>query len=258
MPEPGQPWYDSVWMTQYLRAKALIERVRPTALREFVEATNVLRTRADFESVALDRVVDDAALAEIKQAVAALRPSDLEIHEARQFGRFVVHDHPLFTALQRELVPLVSRLAGESVEPRYNFLSLYGSHGVCPLHMDAPSAKWTLDVCIAQSGPWPIHISNVHPWPEATDGPWTRPTWDADIKRDPAIRFSPWTLQPGRGLLFSGSSQWHYRDRIPQAPAPAFCDLLFFHFMPAGASDLVNPEQWATRFGIPELLTTAP
>ena len=33
----------------------------------------------------------------------------------------------------------------------------------------------------------------------------------------------------------------------------AFCDLIFFHFIPAGTRDLVQPRNWARIFGVPEL-----
>jgi hypothetical protein len=92
--------------------------------------------------------------------VASLRPTDLELHEARTFGRFVVHDHPYFTELQQHIVPLVSAAVGEPVEAAYNFLSLYGGLGVCPPHMDSPEAKWTLDLCLNQSAPWPASPSS--------------------------------------------------------------------------------------------------
>ena len=34
--------------------------------------------------------------------------------------------------------------------PAYNFLSLYTQLDICEPHMDAPKAKWTLNVCIEQ------------------------------------------------------------------------------------------------------------
>ena len=39
----------------------------------------------------------------LRRAVKSLRPTDLELHEGRAFGRFVVHDHPLFAALKEQL-----------------------------------------------------------------------------------------------------------------------------------------------------------
>ena len=44
--------------------------------------------------------------------------------------------------------------------------------------MDAPDAKWTLDLCNEQSDAWPIHFSRIMPWPglltKAPGKPWYR------------------------------------------------------------------------------------
>lgn len=247
------PWYDSMWLAQYTRAKAIIQTVRPGALADFVAAMRVFRTRSDFRVTDLDRVFDDGVMQEIRHTVKTLRPTDLEMHEARRFGRFVVHDHRFFTELQSRTVPLVSEVVGEEVVPQYNFLSLYSAMGVCPVHMDAPSAKWTLDLCIDQSGPWPIYFSEVLPWPESDGGEGPQEGWEDALKRSPDIHFTAYTLQPGRAVVFSGSSQWHYRDAMPRSDGRQFCDLLFFHFIPRGTSELVQPSNWARLFGIAEL-----
>lgn len=247
------PWYDSVWLTEYAQAKAIIRLVRPEALTTFVDAFRVFYTRPDFHPRLLERPFDDNTLGEIRRVVTSLRPTDLELHEARRFRRFVVHDHPFFTELQQRTVPLVSEAVGEPVEPSYNFLSLYAAMGVCPVHMDAPSAKWTLDLCVDQSTPWPIYFSQVQQWPDLEAAAWPEEDWEEQIKRSPALHFTPHTLQPGQAVVFSGSSQWHYRDAMPAASGPQFCNLLFFHFIPSGTLELVRPENWARLFGIPEL-----
>ena len=79
------------------------------------------------------------------------------------------------------------------------------------------------------------------------------PDWEQRVKSDPQLRFSSYALQPGQALVFSGSSQWHYREPIDGAAHQAFCDLLFFHFVPRGTAELVRPENWAGLFDIPEL-----
>lgn len=165
----------------------------------------------------------------------------------------MVHDHPFFTELQERTVALVSEAAGEPVEASYNFLSLYGRLGVCPAHMDSPESKWTLDLCVNQSAPWPIHFSQVCPWPESEMGAPQDADWESQIKRSPSLHFTAHTLQPGQAALFSGSSQWHYRDAISKAPGGQVCDLLFFHFIPRGTAELVRPRNWARLFDIPEL-----
>ena len=244
------PWYDSQWLTEYSAATSLIEDVRPEALSDFARTFDVLRTRSDFKVREFSQVFSDSVLMQIEQVISELEPTELELHEARTFGRFIVHDHPFLTELQHSIVDLASDAAGEAVEACYNFLSLYSKLGVCPVHMDSPKAKWTLDLCIRQSKPWPIYLSQVVPWPEGSD--YDGEDWEELIKQAPGHEFVPYTLEPGSAILFSGSSQWHFRDPLP-GDGDQFCDLVFFHFVPLGMRELVHPRNWARLFNIPEL-----
>ena len=70
----------------------------------------------------------------------------------------------------------------------------------------------------------------------------------AEMKRA-ELRFTAYTLQPGQAVLFSGSSQWHYRDPMPPGAGRRFCDLLFLHYVPAGTRDASRPQAWAQLFG---------
>src|SRR5882672_7817793 len=121
------------------------------------------------------------------------------MHEIKRFGRLIVHDHPTFAELHRNLVAKVSALVGEAVEPSYNFLCLYTRLGICEPHLDAPSAKWTLDVCIDQSEPWPIYFSQIVPWPEARVD--MGGDWQSTIKHSPELAFQPKVLTPGNGVV---------------------------------------------------------
>ena len=247
------PWYDSKWLTRYTQAVDIVRRVKPGAEAECVAAFAPLRTDRRFEATRLERPFDAATVAEIKTTVASFHPTALEFHEAKMHGRFIVHDHPYFTALQERMEPLISEAVGEEVESLYNFVSLYTAKGVCGIHMDSPQSKWTFDYCVDQSGPWPLYLSQVVDWPEGED-PWVE-GWQEQIKRSPDVRFTSHTLEPGQAVLFSGSSQWHYRDPMPASDRPAFCNLLFLHFIPKGTAGLLYFKNWAERFGIPELAT---
>jgi hypothetical protein len=249
--KPPYPWYDSNWLTKYQRAKDVIRRVQPETLPVFVAALSRLRTGADFTTTRIRGLFDDATMATIRQTINTFQLTNLEFHELKKFGRFVVHDHPFFTELQNKAIDVVSEAVGEPVEASYNFVSLYKKVGVCPVHMDAPQAKWTLDLCIEQSAPWPIHLSQVVPWPEGLT--LKEDDWQRAIKESPDYEFTSYSLEPGEALIFSGSSQWHYRDPMQLDGKEHFCSLVFFHFVPKGMLEAVTPKNWARLFGIPQL-----
>lgn len=244
-------WYDSVWLNAYHAARGVVARSAPSRLEEFVRSFDILRTEPDFATRTLPNVISSEQVNYLRGVIQAVPADKLELHEMKAFGRFIVHDHPEFTAFQATLVDRVSEWAGEPLEPSYNFLSLYTRMGVCAPHLDSPSAKWTLDLCINQSDAWPIYLSQVVPWPET--GRRMSENWIAEIKQDKSLEFSPAILSPGDAIFFSGSSQWHYRDALPQDGQKHFCDLLFMHFIPRGAAELVRPQNWAALFNMPEL-----
>ena len=216
-----------------------------------MQAFDVFRTSPDFTIKHLPRLFDDETVAELKQILGKLEFGDKTKGELMNFGRFVEWDLPYATTLQEQITDLVGEIVGEPVEPRYNFLSLYKELGVCQVHMDAPFAKWTVDFCIEQSDVWPIHFSKIVPWPEAWKSPGQ--DWQDQIKNDPGNKFESIAMREGEAVVFSGSSQWHYRNAIERAQDSNFCHLLFFHFIPAGTSALISPANWKDLFDIPDL-----
>lgn len=243
------PWYDSQWLLRYLRAKEFVEARHPSRLGEFVAAFEPLRTRPSFRETLLERVFDEVELEEIRSISRAVRPDQLEMHEVQSHGRLVVHDDPALVSIQKKLLPRMEELVEEPLEVSYNFLAFYTQRGVCAPHLDAPDAKWTLDLCLEQTEPWPIHFSEIVPWPDrfpSADGEWP------ERIADPS-RFRSYTMEPGQSLVFSGSSQWHYRDAFPGKDPRRSCTLLFFHFFPRGARELVEWSNWERRLEIPGL-----
>lgn len=249
--EKSFPWYDSPWLSTYQKAQSIIREYAPERLAEFNSRMAIFRTKLTFETKPFRHLIGPDKLAQINVYIQQIDPGSFEKQEFLNFGRLVHHDLPYFNQLQHELTPFVSEHVGEEVEPCYNFLSLYTNLGVCALHMDAPEAKWTVDICLAQSAPWPIYFSQTLPWPE--NFTYAGHDWEEYIKKDPATIFTPYLIEPGDALLFSGSSQWHYRERITRTTKVNFCHLLFLHYIPRGTSELSQPENWAQLFGIEEL-----
>ena len=136
-------------------------------------------------------------------------------------------------------------------------MSLYGRRGVCSPHLDSPQSKWTLGLCLAQSVEWPIYFTQVIPWPDAHAGAVLGSDWPEQVRHDSSLTFEAGTLHPGEAVIFSGSRKWHYRDPIPPVPN-AFCNLLFFYFLPSGMSEIARPSNLARLLGASELADLAP
>ena len=246
------PWYDSLWLSSYVIVKEFIQEQYPQKLAGFVGAFEIFRTNPGFVVKEIQELFTEEQHTRMRNVIQELKKNEIEKHEIFISGRTLIHDHEFLNSLQNLITEKVSEMAGEPVEPCYNFLSLYNNLGVLRPHMDAPSAKWTVDYCIEQSAEWPIYISKVRPWPDEW-GAADDADWETVIKNDPENNFTSFELREGQAILFSGSSQWHYRERIEQKQKINFCHLVFFHFIPKGSAQLADPRQWAKLFNIPEL-----
>lgn len=245
------PWYDSDWLNSYVQAKEIIKKHNPSMLEDFISKTDILKTRSDFDIIKKADFFDTSAYKNIQNVIKEVQDNHSDMEELLRFGRKVFWDNDYLNEMQIKLTVYVSELVQEPVEPSYNFLSLYNNLGVCNVHMDAPYAKWTLDVCINQSEQWPIYFSQVKDWPEKFKT--SDDNWRKHIKADPTNEFSKYELKENEAVVFSGSSQWHYRDRILKSQKNNYCHLVFFHYIPEGASDIVDPSCWAELFQTPEL-----
>lgn len=248
------PWYDGGWISAYHQALRILSPY-PTELRAFKDQMEPLRTPVTYDVNVLRELLSEDNHTELKQILHRMKAEQFDNQEIFRFGRKIIQNHPEFTLWQQKFTDLVSEIVGEKVEPAYNFLSLYNNLGVCEPHIDAPVAKWTLDICLEQSGEWPISISQVVPWPDnetlgeqALDENWQRTIFD-----NPELKFTSYSLRERDAILFAGSSQWHFRNRIPNATAQNFCHLLFFHYIPEGAWSYILPGSWAEIFGVNEL-----
>jgi hypothetical protein len=230
--------YDSYWLISYFQALAWLREFAPAKVDDFRAMTDVFRVPAAFREVRVDNLLPQATLAEFRDVVAGLQESELETHEFLAFGRWVVHDHPIFTAAQDALCSRISEIVGEPLQRSYNFLALYNNLGVCDIHRDAPVAKWTVDICLEQSAPWPLHVGPVGPWVDPLD----ETVDQGSIRSNP--NFSAYSLAPGETLVFGGSAQWHYRQRIPRSQPQNFCNLLFLHYIPEGSAAVADPANW--------------
>lgn len=241
------PWYDSQWLRAFHACRDHLVDRHPERCDDFDDQLEVLRTRSDFVA-GLHDLIDAPTHQRLLDRLCVLTSGRLTRYERQRFGRDILHDDPVFTEVQESLAGSVSTIVGESVEVSYNFLSLYGQAGRCAPHMDAPSAKWTVDHCLEISHPWPLHVGPVESWPDGTHPP---PDWHAEAPSEPSARFTQFTQRAGDTLVFGGSSQWHGRSLCESSSEPFSAKLVFFHFVPEGTRELIDPASWPQRFDLP-------
>jgi len=247
-------WYDRNFHKRYAAAKIFLETIRPDRLDDFSAEIDKLQTCKSFTVPKISQILDCSTFEKARRICRNLTQQDLDGsgnsgNEMQKFGRHLFRDHPFFAEIQCNLVELVSHYSGCPVAPTYNFLSLYGRNGRCDPHLDNPSAQWTLDICLEQSGKWPIAVSEVVDWPNATHS-------KSDLMQvDNILEYTEYELDENDAIIFSGSSQWHYREVIEAKPTRTFCNLIFLHYMDERLVGLEDHCAWSERFSIPELST---
>lgn len=153
--------------------------------------------------------------------------------DKEMFVRRYANNVPFFVAIHKQLAEFASDLFGEKVKPSYSFLSMYEDNGICPLHIDRPQCRYTIDYLIRQNQaePWPIHIGDhmTDEQRQALDESGeVHPEGDAIQARIDQENWHTVSLNPNDAVCYSGTHSWHYRSQRLVGTA----DLVFFHFVP--------------------------
>lgn len=148
-----------------------------------------------------------------------------------KFGRRYAHNLPLLVQMHRQLTDYASELFGEKVKPSYVFLSMYDKGGRCPLHIDRPQCRYTIDYLVQQEKPepWSISIGKQMSDEERNSVEDSHPQTNEVVEK--VIASQDWTdclLKPNDAVCYSGTNAWHYRKDASLGTA----DLIFFHFVP--------------------------
>ncbi len=126
----------------------------------------------------------------------------------KTFGRFWVHRHWFFDYLHKTVaLEKAKELWGKDIKPSYSGMSLYCEDwSICPPHTDRPQCKYSLDLCLKHDDPWVIYVNG-----------------------------KAWTLEPNEMLAYSGTDDFHWRDRVKPGNRVT---MVFFHFVD---SDFAGP-----------------
>jgi len=150
-----------------------------------------------------------------------------------KFNRRHANDVGFFVQIHGQLTEFASDLFGERVKPSYSFLSMYDKGGRCPLHIDRPQCRYTIDYLIRQeqTEAWPICVGSHMSDKQVSKIADKHPITDED--KATVIESVDWTtvnLTANDAVCYSGTNAWHYRPEPSQGTA----DLVFFHFVPWG------------------------
>ena len=159
--------------------------------------------------------------------------------ESQRFKRRYALDLPFFSIIHEQLTEYACDIFGVEVKPSYSFLSMYEDGGQCPLHLDRPQCRYTIDYLIRQDSaePWPINIGPQMTDEERDSTTLKRPISKEDIAS--VIDSTDWTtcmLKPNDATCYSGTNAWHYRPTRSVGTA----DLVFFHFVPKDFNGPLN------------------
>ena len=155
-------------------------------------------------------------------------PLDVDTND---WNRTYANNVGFFRNIHKQLADFASDVFGEKVKPSYSFVSMYNKGGQCPLHVDRPQCRYTIDYLIRQdhSEPWPLRIGTPMSDEELNAIAQKHPSSKTEIKQ--VVDNVDWTevhLKPNDAVCYSGTNCWHYRPTKSKGKA----DLVFFHFVP--------------------------
>ena len=189
--------------------------------------------------VVVRQLFDDATHQQIVSFLDTYIPMMPVAIDPTGFNRTYAHNVGFFRNIHLQLADYASELFGEKVKPSYNFLSMYNKGGQCPLHIDRPQCRYTIDYLIRQdqSEPWPIRVGPQMSNEERDAITMPHPSTKTEIKQ--VVDSVDWTevhLHPNDAVCYSGTNAWHYRPTKSKGKA----DLVFFHFVPEAFNGPLN------------------
>lgn len=189
---------------------------------------------SDNYPILVKQLFDDETHAGIKEYIEKYAPLLPLQSDDSEFVRMYGHNVEFFVDIHYQLKNFASECFQQEVKPSYCFLSMYKENGICPLHIDRPQCRFTIDYLIqtTQEEPWPIHIGHHLTDLEVEDihsKKFGYPESD-EIKKIIFDREQWYTasLEENDAILYSGTHSWHYRSERLRGTA----DLVFFHFIP--------------------------
>jgi hypothetical protein len=190
-------------------AAALIDQnepppAQPDAARQF----------AALGYAVLPRLLPADAISQAAKYYDRLASAGLLLRGDTQSDRYQAHNDPVGRALLRRLHPVVQAAVGCPLKPSYCYAALYMGGSQLDSHTDRPQCAYTLSLLLEHRptpadgrGPWPLHLTPVG--------------------QASSIALA---TEIGGGILFQGTSQPHFRERLADDQC---CTTLMLHYVDA-------------------------
>lgn len=125
----------------------------------------------------------------------------------KQSKRFKAHNEPMGRILQYEILPLIEKIVGKSLQPTYTYLSAYVKDSDLPAHTDRPDCEYTVSFIInkPENVRWPIYFhKEKQPVKNKGRYNWT-PSKEECIEVD---------CNAGGLMMFQGTDHIHFREKL--------------------------------------------
>jgi hypothetical protein len=139
-----------------------------------------------------------------------IRNGNIRLGDHQSPRRYVAHNEPVARFFHRQIVPVVSAIAGKTVKPSYVYMASYLSGAQLKKHTDRVQCEFSVTLCLDFS-PEPLQATS---WPICLDSPAGR------VKVYQAL---------GDALVYRGTKLPHYRNVLPEGNTSTS---IFFHYVP--------------------------
>jgi len=245
---PQLPWYDARISQRIEVARRFLAGNHPRVLARLELALSHLVVDPQFHLESRAAFLPSDALASLTAAIDR-HSTDMHDEEMPMLGRLKINDLPAFEPARELAQRWVEDRTGLEVVPTYTMFVRYGAQGKLPVHLDSPDSHFTVGIRLGHASNWPITCSAVQTWPPDVDPQ----AWSGEaLQNDLSLGWRTIDPEPNEAILFSASTQWHWRGPMPSGSDRPY-DMLYCSFIAREGRYILSPEGWTEGLGIDEL-----
>lgn len=162
----------------------------------------------EFNPVIVENVINNDALAVLKEYYKTTIDQGVFLLGDKQSQRFKAHNEPMSRILHYEVLPLIEKIVGKALIPTYTYLSAYIKGSDLPAHTDRADCEYTVSFLINKpdNSNWPIYLHKIKQ-PVKYKG-----RYDFTPSKDECFEID---CNAGGLMMFSGTDHLHFRENLP-------------------------------------------